>query len=184
MKKINSFDTHTKINFSKLPLMRPTGDQTPEGGNIWEFRESMTIWWYDSTRKKYTLRIPSGFLTDFASTPRWIWWWLPPFNPKYTPACLPHDLGYERNGHLTLWVDDERSGLRTPMVTKWSRKAIDQLMLAGMYSNDVSEFRCQAIYRSVRVGGGSAWTKSRDEFITQTWMRRRIKLGYANGVRD
>ena len=177
MKNFKNFDVETKINFSDLPSMIPLEKTNSSGSPIWRFTESMVIWWHDQHRKKYTLVIPTGFLTDFASTPKWIHWWLPPWNPKYTPACLPHDFGYERNGNLTLWVEDERNGLRTPMATKWSRLAIDQLMLAGMKSRNVGFFTEQSIYRAVRVGGGGAWKNARKTYLKGEDTRRK-NLGF------
>ena len=182
MKQYKKFDDETQIFFSELPLMKPLEASASGGSSVWVFGESMTVHWFDSTRKKYTLRIPTDFHTDFASTPRWIWWWLPPFDIRYTPACLPHDLGYEKTGYLTLWVEDARTGLRTPMETRWTRLALDQLMLAGMRSRDVSELKCQAIYRAVRVGGGSAWDEAQTK-RSQNVDKRRESLGYSNGVR-
>lgn len=183
MRYFETFDVDTQIFFSELPIMKPLEKTNSNGLAVWQLHESMTISWYDSSRKKYTLRIPNEFVTDFASTPKWIHWWLPPWNPKYTPACLPHDLGYERNGKLTLWVEDSRTGLRTPLQTNWSRLAIDQLMLAGMRSRDVGEFTCQTIYRSVRVGGRGAWERANVEFNKDSFGRRH-RLGYTDGIRD
>lgn len=182
--KFKRFNTETEIHFSQLPLMKPTGNKTPGGHSIWVFAESMTIWWHcQTTKKKYTLRIPTNFHTDFSSTPSWIWWWLPPFDPKYTPGCLPHDLGYEKCGELVLWVEDLRTGLRTPLETQWTRHAVDDLMLAGMRSNGTSEFKCQAIYRAVRLGGWGAWDRAK-QARTAGQHKRRIDLGYTHGVRD
>lgn len=162
--------------------MKPSGETSSGGHSIWVFSEEMTIWWFERTRK-YTMHIPKDFRTDFASTPRWIWWWLPPFNSEYTPACLPHDLGYERNGTLVLMVEDDTIDLRKPLDTQWSRLALDQLMLAGMKSRGVSLFKRQSIYRSVRVGGLSAWRghKKKNKIHKH---QRRFELNYPHGIRD
>lgn len=39
------------------------------------------------------LTVPAGFVTDFASTPRWLWWILPPTG-EYMEDALVHDWLY------------------------------------------------------------------------------------------
>jgi hypothetical protein len=38
----------------------------------------------------YAVVVPAGFVTDFASTPRFIWWLYPPFG-RYLKAAVLHD---------------------------------------------------------------------------------------------
>ncbi len=52
----------------------------------------------------WTLRIPAGFETDYATTPRCLWWWLPPDGPWMVPA-IGHDWLY-RHGRMTRWMAD------------------------------------------------------------------------------
>jgi len=35
--------------------------------------------------------IPAGFKSDGATIPRLLWWFIPPFKPKYLPAVIVHD---------------------------------------------------------------------------------------------
>jgi len=35
--------------------------------------------------------VPAGYTTNGADVPRWLWWFVPPFKPKYLPAVIVHD---------------------------------------------------------------------------------------------
>lgn len=49
----------------------------------------------------WVISIPAGYTTDFASTPRWLWWWLPPHG-KYERAAVVHDWLCTNQGRV--WV--------------------------------------------------------------------------------
>lgn len=100
------------------------------------------------------VRVAVGFVTDFASIPRLLWWIWPPSQGPYLAAALVHDClyktGYVLNrhtGHKRRITRDEADDVikevmevcRTPFLTK----------------------RC--IYRGVRLGGWVAWNKHRKE---------------------
>jgi hypothetical protein len=51
----------------------------------------------------WPITVPKGFVTDFASTPRPIWWLMPP-SDEYDAAAVVHDWFY-RN-HFTRWLCD------------------------------------------------------------------------------
>lgn len=36
-------------------------------------------------------RVPKGFETNGADTPKLFWWFFPPFKPKFLPAVILHD---------------------------------------------------------------------------------------------
>jgi|SRR6185436_3141172 len=44
-----------------------------------------------------TIHVPAGFITDFASVPRFLWWLLPP-NGRYGKAAVIHDYLYRTYG--------------------------------------------------------------------------------------
>lgn len=46
--------------------------------------------------------VPTGFITDGASIPRWLWWLISPFGPLLEGALL-HDFGYQYGYLLTEW---------------------------------------------------------------------------------
>lgn len=39
-------------------------------------------------------RVPAGFVTDGASVPRFLWWWMSPSDPKLFKAAIKHDYDY------------------------------------------------------------------------------------------
>jgi hypothetical protein len=180
VKHIQTFDTHTKIHFEPWGDFSPTGKKAKSGQPIWRMTDSWSVWWFHN-HTRYEMRLPRGFETDFSSTPKWIWWWLPPFDPEYTPGCIPHDLLYERHGNVTMWVTDERTGVRTPLATKWSRLASDELMLAGIRSGGTCEFKAWAMFRAVRIGGGGTWKRAGQKF-QQNKKWRVSELNDSDGV--
>lgn len=54
-----------------------------------EFKRSITI-----EGKLYEIIVPENFITDLASTPRFLWIFMPPWG-KYGPASIIHDYLYE-----------------------------------------------------------------------------------------
>ena len=41
--------------------------------------------------KVENILIPKGYKTNGANIPRVLWWFVPPFKPKYLPAVIVHD---------------------------------------------------------------------------------------------
>ena len=82
--------------------------------------------------------VPHGFITDFASVPRFLWRIWPPWG-KYGPASVIHDYMY-----------------RNPIICI-SRKDADKAMLFLMKEDGVSLVSRYCIYFGVRIGGWAAW---------------------------
>jgi hypothetical protein len=80
--------------------------------------------------------VPAGFVTDFASVPRSFWAVYSPFG-QYQWAAVVHDYLY--------WTQ------------QCSREQADRLMRLAMDESGVTPWTREAIYRSVRLGGQSAW---------------------------
>lgn len=61
----------------------------PINSKEWELKEEFEyhIGYKDSD---FFIRVPAGFVTDFATVPRIFWWLLPPWG-KYGKACVVHD---------------------------------------------------------------------------------------------
>lgn len=150
MLRFDQFKKDIKVKFSDLPPM------VPLSSNVWRFDEAFYVW-FTHEKTTYRINLPTGFITDFASIPRALWWLVQKWDYKYTPACLPHDLGYEKLGKLTLWRPF--NGVYTPLTAKLSRKALDDLMYYGMVARGVPAWKRALIYSGVRVGGGFAWKK-------------------------
>jgi hypothetical protein len=93
--------------------------------------------------------VPAGTITDFASIPRLFWRVIGPptgygKDAAYGKAAVIHDYLYTHPG--------ERS-----------RKDCDDIFLEAMTDLGVSTMRRNAMYAAVRVGGGLAWRKHRQE---------------------
>ena len=76
--------------------------------------------------------VPAGFITDFASTPRIVWWLIPPFG-LYLRASVLHDWLYA-NGTI-------------------SRARADAIFLEGMKALGVSAWKRWVMYLAVRGFG-------------------------------
>jgi peptidoglycan hydrolase-like protein with peptidoglycan-binding domain len=130
-------DTGTSNVIKKLyksPLVvSPFGD-----GKYWYLREPLT--WLAASGK--TFEVPKGFVTDFASVPRPIWWLFPPW-AKYGNAAVLHDYCY--------WEQNI------------SRKEADAVILEGMKDLRVSWLTRQLIYRALRLFGWIAWWGNKRE---------------------
>lgn len=97
--------------------------------------------------------IRKGFVTDFASIPRPLWWLWPPSAGKHAkPACV-HDCLY-KTGFVT-------SNL-TRLERTIDRAEADRIFLEAMEVAGVSWLSRRMIYRGVRVGGMLAWNKHRN----------------------
>lgn len=91
-------------------------------------------------RPSGALVIPAGFVTDFASIPRYLWPILPPVG-AYDRAAVVHDYYYRFNGCPRVFAD--------------------QLLEEGMTELDVTPWKSVLIYRGVRLGGIFPWRKYR-----------------------
>lgn len=156
--KIHKIKSDPQIEFGELPAFKPIG------GKWWRLDGSYSIW-FTYKGKRYRLTLPEGFVTDFASIPKLVWSILAPWDYQYTPACLPHDLGYELAGSLTVWWHNGVTW--TPKRLELTRRAVDDLMYWGMVARGTPKWKVNAIYSAVRMGGWLAWRRS----------KKRIKAG-------
>lgn len=86
------------------------------------------------------ITVPAGFVTNYASTPWFVWWICPP-DGDYTPAAVVHD-----------WLYD------TGIVT---RAEADRIFLELMRGLGVPRFQRRAMYRALRLFGWMAWNDCR-----------------------
>lgn len=86
----------------------------------------------------YSMKVPVGFETDFASIPRIFWRVLPPWG-RYSGASVVHD-----------WLYRER---------KLPRKNADQLFIALMQSSGCNAVERVAMYAAVRLFGGFSYNE-------------------------
>jgi hypothetical protein len=89
---------------------------------------------FDGAREQF--RVPAGFVTDFASVPRLLWWLVPPFG-EHTRSAVLHDWLYHAK------VVDRRDA--------------DGLFLRCMRMESVPAWRRFAMHAAVRIFGWWAW---------------------------
>lgn len=96
---------------------------------------------YRSAERKKLYGVPAGFVTDFASIPRPLWWRYPK-SGKWNKAAVLHDYLYATNG-----------------VT---RAQADALFREALKVCDVNWWTRHVFYTAVRAGGWKAWAAYRD----------------------
>ena len=122
-----------------------------DDGYHWRIYESFTYRIGDPNGQWY-VRVPKGFVTDFASIPRGLWNLWPPAAGKHSKPAVVHDVCYLR-GYID--TDQARKFI--------SRKDADDIFKEAMQVAGVNWFSRSIIYAGVRVGGGSAWARYRAE---------------------
>ena len=90
--------------------------------------------------------LPAGALTNFASTPRFLWWLVPP-SGQYDYGAALHDGGYRG----TLQTED---GARMRLI----RPLCDRLFDEANRAVGVNAAIRWMLYRGVRLFGGSSYT--------------------------
>lgn len=81
---------------------------------------------------KEVITVPKGFKTDFASVPRFLWAFFPPYG-KYTEAAIMHDYLYD--------LQDR------------PRKVADQLFYDALLLCQVPKWKAKLMYYGVRAFG-------------------------------
>jgi hypothetical protein len=119
--------------FTKILTVSPLGD-----GKTWYLREEFG---YDigSEGSGHSIEVPVGFLTDFASVPRPLWWLFPTWG-RYGNAAVIHDFCYSQH-----------------CVT---RRRADQIFLEAMGVLGVGRFTRLVLFSAVRMFGGAPWWRS------------------------
>ena len=113
--------------FHNVLVVSPFGD-----GKYWYLREEL-LWLGLEDRQ---IRVPAGFVTDFASVPRPVWWLFPPW-AQYGNAAVVHDWLY--------WTQP------------FQREVADQAIAEGMHDMGVGRVAGWLIYRALRLFGGFGW---------------------------
>jgi hypothetical protein len=120
-----------------------------DGGYRWRIHQSFTYRIGDAN-SPHLVRVPEGFITDFASIPRGLWNLWPPAAGKHSKAAVVHDVCYVR-GYI-------ESDLKHKKIT---RKDADDIFKEALDVAGCSWFTRQALYWGVRVGGSQAWDNYR-----------------------
>lgn len=111
----------------------------------------------------YTVKVPQGFETDFASIP-WFARWLVKTWGRHTNAAVIHDFLYrggqvEKN-EMAIWASEIPVAEVMPRVT---RRGADRIMLEAMKVLEVKRWRQLVIYYGLRIGSNFVWNRMRRE---------------------
>lgn len=98
------------------------------------------------------VRVEAGFVTDFASIPRPLWWLWPPSQGPYLAATLVHDCLYK-----TGYVVNRETGARRTI----NRGEADDVMKEIMEVCETPLATKRGLFRGVRLGGWLAWARHR-----------------------
>lgn len=120
--------------FTKILLVSPLAD-----GRTWVLRDEFG---YDvgAEGSGDTIDVPVGFLTDFASIPRILWWLFPKWG-RYGNAAVIHDFCY--------WEQ------------RRSRRRSDEIFLEAMGVLRVERLTRTILFWAVRLFGWWAWRRTR-----------------------
>lgn len=122
-------------SFTSPLVVSPLSD-----GRRWKLYRSFTYHLGTKYSRDY-IRVPAGFVTDFASSPSQIWWLIPPWG-RYGKAAVVHDYLYQTQ--------------------KRSRKEADDIFREGMGVLGVEPWRVFLMYWGVRLFGFLAWHGKRN----------------------
>lgn len=109
---------------------------------------------YDVGRKGsgVTIKVPAGFITDFASSPPAVWWLIPPWG-KYGKAAIIHDYLYQNHRYRS-----QAQRMSSPLIKlPVTRKYADDIFREAMIVLGVAPWRCSLMYWGVRAFGWLAW---------------------------
>ncbi len=123
-------------------LVKDDGD-----GTHMELKGAMV---YQSARLNSRVKVPNGFVTDFASIPRALWAIIPKHG-RYDRATVVHDYLYQFGGYV------KDNGL-VPI----TRADADAVLNEAMAVTGVGRLTRWAITAGVRAGGWVAWKNYRD----------------------
>lgn len=128
---------------SKNSFLTPLVVEVMPGGKTFKVAREFTYRW---KRENLGIRVPFGFVTDFASIPRFARIIIPKLG-KYTKASVLHDAIYQDDFSL----NDVRGRL--------TRKDADLIFRDGMRDLGVVKWKRILMWMAVRVGGHFAWRK-------------------------
>lgn len=103
---------------------RPLRVEVLDNGRLYKLMQRFV--YYREKNKSSTIIIPRGFITDFATIPRFLWTILPPFG-KYTKCAVLHDylcLLYSKGKISRKEADniflESMNAVKIPYITKYS----------------------------------------------------------------
>lgn len=104
--------------------------------------------------------VPEGYISDWSSIPRLLWFIFPPNYSEARHGAVAHDYVYS---HL-YWHYD--------------KKFADELIRAFMVHKKANWFARTAFYYSVRIGGRGGWKNKDQKGAHPHWKERHEKIPY------
>lgn len=120
------------MNFLDRIIVRPLPN-----GKDWELQEKLRY----SANDGRLISIPKGFISDFASIPKFFRRLYQPATGKHRRAALVHDYLY-----------------RTPTVD-FTKEESDNIFLEIMKADGVSSFNRYVLHKAVAIFGGGSYMK-------------------------
>lgn len=134
----DQISTESKSQFTRILVVSPLVD-----GKTWILMQELSYFRVmDGTSRE--INVSMGFLTDFASVPWFVQWWIPRWGKYGNPAIL-HDWLYWNQ------YDD------------MTRAEADRTLLDAMHVTGVDILRKYAIYGAVRCFGWFAWLRNKED---------------------
>ena len=108
----------------------------------------------------YRITVPKGFVSNLASVPRILWFYISPFD--LGRAAIVHDWLYAKRGALPgtsfqRWKGEWFEGEWTVVSERWSRRDADRLFARMMRESGVSRTKRRRAFWAVRIFGGGKW---------------------------
>lgn len=105
---------------------------------LWELMEPFAF-----ETPSLSVTVPAGFVSDFASVPRLVRWYVDDDDPAILPGSIVHDYVYGRRGMLE--------------GRKISRAEADALLRDAMLTAGAGKTLAAVVHAAVRLGGGAHW---------------------------
>jgi len=118
--------THFSAKVIRHPSTKPIGGYKRKWFTLWllpvatpsyELLSKMKVLLTFETGEQFIFVIPKGFVTDFASIPRLLWFMYPP-DGKHRGGAIPHDMGYAVHGFKSLMDEMFKQLLKSEKVEK------------------------------------------------------------------
>jgi len=126
-------------SFTKPLIVKPLDSRK------WELVEEFE-YYTDVFKERIIIKVPKGFITDFASTPRILWSVFPPWG-RYGKAAVLHDYLYQ--------------------TAMFDRKTCDLIFKEAMDVLGVGKIKRNLMYLAVRVFGEKHYNKT---FKERKWI--------------
>ena len=126
---------------------------SPLPENRWELQSEFT-YHIGEEKSNDKVTIHKGFITDFASVPRFLWWLLLPYG-QYGKACIIHDYLYTNPKEAFANINS----IKFPKTDKELRSLADDIFLESMQVLQVSKIKVNIMYWSVRCFGFREFNK-------------------------